>query len=260
MFIVFDIGGTKTRIGRSLNGKTLQPISVFPTPKKYTDALTLLKKEFTVLSAGKELQAIVGGVPAILNADKTKLLHMANLPDWSGESLYKDLSRLFSCPIQIENDATLAALGEAHKGAGAGFSSVAYIGIGTGIGGAWVINGELPKLPYSFDIGHQIINPHGPLCPSCNMPGHLESYIHNPDLNTEELVIGLHNTLLHWPAEIIILGGGVPLHNSWKAKDTANALKKIMPVQGNKLKIAIAKLGDTAGLEGALHVTTRKQA
>jgi fructokinase len=55
-------------------------------------------------------------------------------PDWSHTSLVAPLER-FACPIAVDTDVNAAALAEARLGAGSGLGSLAYVTVGTGIGG-----------------------------------------------------------------------------------------------------------------------------
>ncbi|MDD7592650.1 MAG: ROK family protein [Peptoniphilaceae bacterium] len=68
----------------------------------------------------------------------------------------------FTCPIVVENDANVAALGEVWKGAAAGYASIVFVTIGTGIGGGIIVNhqiisgahgagGEIGHMPVFFD-------------------------------------------------------------------------------------------------------------
>lgn len=251
MQIVFDIGGTKLRIASSTDGQTLGPVVIFPTPQDFEEAMKLLELEIGKLANGQSITAIAGGVPAVLNADKTEIFHSANLSDWSGKPLAKRLTEIFNCPIVLENDGALGALGELHFGAGKDIKSLAYITIGTGIGGAWIQDDQLVKSTYNFDIGHQIIDPIGPLCNACQQPGHLEAYIKLPEFQ-KYLAMGLHNTLIHWPTENIILGGGVTLHSDWDIPKMESELRELMKNYPQQIHIKICTLGDEAGLYGAL--------
>lgn len=251
MQIVFDIGGTKLRIASSTDGQTLGPMVVFPTPADFEEAMELLELEIGKLTNGESVTSIAGGVPAVLNADRTEIFHSSNLPDWSGKPLVKRLTEIFHCSVKLENDGALGALGELHYGSGQDIQSFAYVTIGTGIGGAWIQDGQLVKSTYNFDIGHQIIDPKGPLCSACQQPGHLEAYIKLPEFQ-KYLVLGLHNTLIHWPTENIILGGGVTLHSNWDIPKMESDLNELMKNYPQQVKIKVCTLADEAGLYGAL--------
>lgn len=77
----------------------------------------------------------------------------------------------------IENDARAAALGEYTLGAGRGARDMVYIYLGSGVGGAVIIDGRVQHgaSMTSGEIGHIVVAPDGPRC-SCGKPGHLEAY------------------------------------------------------------------------------------
>lgn len=74
--------------------------------------------------------------------------HEFPLGDW-----LRDLTRL---PVAVENDANVAALGEALRGAGRGFGCVFWINMGSGVGGGMVVDGRLyhGARPGEAEIGH----------------------------------------------------------------------------------------------------------
>lgn len=254
MYIVFDIGGTKMRVASSEDGVNLTRVEIVSTPKHYERSLPQLIEEINLVSDDQTITSIVGGVPGNLNEDKTVILHAANLPDWSGKTLAADLHQNFNCPVKIENDGILAALAEASIGAGKDFKSVAYVTVGTGIGGAWVVDKKIAPYDTNFDIGHQVIDPNGPLCPGHQEPGHLEAYLKQKDF-LDYLVIGLRNALQYWPSEVIILGGGVTLHNHWQLSEIKTKLQALLPPETECPEILFTKLGDEAGLYGALKIS-----
>lgn len=72
---------------------------------------------------------------------------------WSGTSLAAPLEA-FDCPIAIDTDVNAAALAEVNYGAGAGVDSLAYVTVGTGIGGGVVIDGRPLKGMLHPEMGH----------------------------------------------------------------------------------------------------------
>lgn len=101
-------------------------------------------------------------------------------PGWSGTSLTEPLQH-FGCPIAIDTDVNAAALAESHMGAGVGLRSVAYVTVGTGIGGGIVIDGKLyhGSSDVAGEIGHTTIDSTGRYC-RCGNYGCLEAYASGP--------------------------------------------------------------------------------
>lgn len=259
MYLLFDIGGTKTRIGFSSDGENLSDSKTSPTPQSFEDFITLLKE--TASSSGiNQFKGCAGGIRGVLNKNKTELAYDTILAHWVGKPLKQSVEDIFKVPVFLENDAALAALGEANKGTGKGYKIVSYITVSTGVGGAKVVEGKLEKQVFGFEPGHQIISPDGL---------ELEQYVSGTALKQENgvppeqitdpaiwdeaarrLAIGLNNTILYWSPEIIVLGGGLmhklPLE---RVKIHLSQIHKMFP---EIPEIALAKLGEVAGLNGAL--------
>jgi glucokinase len=107
------------------------------------------------------------------------------LPKWRGQSLVKDLARIFNLTVALENDGDAGALGEAGWGAGRNKPRLIYITVGTGIGGGIILDGTLYRGVEGAhpEIGHQVIDPSGPLC-SCGFRGCWESLAAGPAMST----------------------------------------------------------------------------
>lgn len=182
-----------------------------------------------------------------------------------------ELEVLFNAPVHIHNDAALDGLGEATRGAGAGFGIVAYITVSTGIGGARISHGKIDETALGFEPGHQIIDADNTMIP--HLKGvTLEDYIsgaaltkrtnkapkdiHEPEFwdgVARVLAYGLHNVCVFWSPDVIVLGGsmitGDPAISIQKTKEyMAEIMKKYpeLPV------LKMSELGDLCGLHGAL--------
>ncbi|CAM3084994.1 Fructokinase [Sphingomonas antarctica] len=76
---------------------------------------------------------------------------------WTGTNLTRALTEKFGCPIAIDTDVGGAALAEARIGAGRGFDPVAYVTIGTGIGGGLYVGGKTYHGSVAPEIGHSFV-------------------------------------------------------------------------------------------------------
>ena len=78
------------------------------------------------------------------------------VPGWHDFPLGDWVRELTGVPVAVENDANVAALGEALRGAGQGFGCVFWINMGSGVGGGMVVNGRLyhGARPGEAEIGH----------------------------------------------------------------------------------------------------------
>ena len=76
---------------------------------------------------------------------------------WTGSNLTRALTDKFGCPIAIDTDVGGAALAEARIGAGQGFDPMAYVTIGTGIGGGLYVGGKTYHGAVAPEIGHTFV-------------------------------------------------------------------------------------------------------
>lgn len=98
--------------------------------------------------------------------------------DWS-----QFLAPMISIPVPVLNDAHAALLGEAWLGAARGFQNAILLTLGTGVGGAILVDGRLLRGAYGKGghLGHSCLDANGP--PDiCGMPGSLEMASATPPL------------------------------------------------------------------------------
>lgn len=267
MYLVFDIGGTSTRIAVSADGQTLSSNKTLPTGKDFEQQMRLISSIAHELTSGEKIERAAGGVAGTLSQDKSVLISSPHLKEWIQKPLKEELEVNLDASVFLENDAQLGGLGEACFGAGKGFQSVAFITIGTGLGGARIVNQKIDKNSFGFEPGHQIINVDGDTC-NCGGKGHLETYAGGAYLEkkygakaenikdqtiwqdlSKYLAIGLNNTIVHWSPEVVILSGSVaqkiPLE---KVNSHLNNFLKVFPAP----QVIKGVLDQEAGLYGGL--------
>ncbi len=268
MYLVFDIGGTKLRVGVAHDFHTISEFQIIPVPQEFNSGMALLKKTASELLRDAKVTAIAGGVAGPLNKDKTKLLHAPNLPQWIGKDIAGELSHAFSAPVLIENDAAIVGLGEAVYGAGKENQIVAYLTLSTGVGGARFVDQKIDQNAMGFEPGHMIVDPNGPLCLGCQVPGHLEAFVGGsaierrfgkklselPHGEMREVVIalsiGITNIIVTWSPDVIVLGGKGSEYIPYPLLlDEVRARVKIFKTTPH---IKRSQLGDIGGLYGAL--------
>jgi glucokinase len=128
--------------------------------------------------AGVSLGQVMGigiGAPGPLNRKTGVIFSPPNLPGWQDTPLRDIFYERLRCPIHLENDANVAALGEHMFGAGQGCRDVAYLTVSTGVGGGIIANGQLltGAIGTAAELGHMTIDWHGPRC-KCGNVGCLE--------------------------------------------------------------------------------------
>ena len=189
-------------------------------------------------------------------------------------------------PVKVINDAQAALLGEVLQGVAKGMTNVIMITLGTGVGGAAMVDGNILKghLGRAGHLGHISLKVDGP--PDiCRTPGSLEWAIGNYSINersqgrfesTHDLVkaskqgdafardiwnqsirylaAGLTSFINVLDPEAILIGGGIAESNEALFKPLQEALDQIeWVVQDHQVRIIKATLGEYAGAYGAAH-------
>jgi glucokinase len=93
----------------------------------------------------QQLLAVAVGAPGVVNEDTGAVVVAPNLPGWHGVPMRAILEDAFDAPVLVENDVNLAILGEHWRGAARGHDTSAFIFVGTGIGAAVLIEGQLHR-------------------------------------------------------------------------------------------------------------------
>jgi len=179
-----DMGGTNLRIAAiNTEGKMMEKITIgvkLALGRDYVigemcDAILHLTERHR--NEGKFLGAGIG-VPGIIDVPAGMMRKSANLlPEWSDYPVRDEIERRLGARIFLDNDANMAALGEQWLGAARGVDNMAMLTLGTGIGGAIILNG---KLFYGLsgmagEFGHVTIEPNGVPC-GCGNHGCAERY------------------------------------------------------------------------------------
>ena len=175
-----DIGGTKIAAGLVDATGEVVSCSVRPTPvadaRAVLEAVCELRDDLD--GRGFGAGAAIGVAAAgLVNASGTRVAFAPNIPSWRDEPFADRLAARTGLPVVIENDANAAGWAEARFGAGQGHRHQTCVTVGTGIGGAVIVDGALVRghAGYGGEIGHMIVQPAGQSC-SCGSRGCWEAY------------------------------------------------------------------------------------
>lgn len=157
MYLLFDIGATKTRLALSKDLKSFADPVIFDTEQDYEKGIAGICNHVERMTR-EEIKGIAGGISGTLDATRSKLTRSPNLSGWVNKPIDERLETDFKCPVFIENDAAVVGLGEAVSGAGMGKSIVMYMTVSTGVGGARIVNGEIDEHALGFEPGTEIID------------------------------------------------------------------------------------------------------
>lgn len=136
MVLALDIGGTHIR-SAIVEGAKVNDFRKVRTPKEKKEILKLIDE--IIESHGKQ-KVICVAIAGVLRDGK--IVHALNT-DINHVALLSNLKKRFGAQILIENDANCAGLAELTYGAGKGKKNFVLLTLGTGIGGAIVIDGKL---------------------------------------------------------------------------------------------------------------------
>jgi len=293
--IGIDLGGTfiKTAVVTA-NGNVLHKHQIdTPTTRKPDDIIKIMSNLVSELLE-KYPQAIGIGIgsPGLVDKERNLIRESPNFPSWINVPLRQAIADHVHLPVFLENDVNCFGLAEHRWGAGEGTKYMLALALGTGVGGAVIIEGKLYRgcSGSAGELGHISVDRNGPQC-LCGNLGCLERYLGNswfleaaseelsdPSLQSpvevserakngdrkavqflegrgEILGSGCVSLMNIFDPEMIVIGGGL----SKVGEPLFNGIWKIVRERAyaslaKKIKIVPAKLGTTAGALGAAAV------
>ena len=173
-----DIGGTKVLGGVvDSHGAILRTFRQ-DTPREGGDALNqVISDVVNELLTTHKTENIGISAAGLVSSDRQTMLGAPNIKDWDGVNIAKALNKISGINCVVENDANSAAWAERVYGAGKGLENVIMITVGTGIGGAVIVNGKPLRGANGTgaEFGHMRVVPDGELC-GCGIRGCFERY------------------------------------------------------------------------------------
>jgi predicted NBD/HSP70 family sugar kinase len=293
MYLAIDIGGTSIKYGIIEEMESdIKIINNFETPTNakilkapgIENKIIELAKEMT---KKYELEGVAISTAGMVNPDSGEIIYAnENIPDYTGINLKKVITNQFNLPCEVENDVNAAALGEYAYGAGKGHHGLLCITVGTGIGGALIIDDEIYR-GHSFsagEIGYMIVE--GKEFQKIASTTALVSRVRERDNTNSELngniileraknndsicieeisktcdiiAQGISNCSCMLNPEMVILGGGIMAQEDYLRPIIEFYLKKYMNEDIFKnTKLCFAKLGNFAGMIGAYYKLKQK--
>ena len=170
-----DVAITDGRLGVLSQLSEEHDIKVGPE-KTLARALELTRKQLTEL--GIERPSGVGiGIPGPVDFHTGVPVSPPIMPGWDGYPVRDALARELGCPVLVDNDVNVMALGEQHAGVAKQAQDFLFVKIGTGIGCGIVVDGQLYRGVdgCAGDIGHIRVEEFGPTC-ACGNTGCLEAF------------------------------------------------------------------------------------
>jgi len=176
--IGLDIGGTSLRAALvKIDGKIIGPfIDEKREHQTFTQIDRMLQHLLHIASQEQLAVSCIGvGLAGLVDPITGILVTSPTIPEMEGTHFAQKITAITKLPVIINNDANAAGYGEWKFGAGIGSKSSVALFIGTGIGGAIILNGRLltGEDGAAGEIGHMILDHNGPTCP-CGARGCLE--------------------------------------------------------------------------------------
>lgn len=296
-YLVFETGGTKLVAGVAGPGGALVEVDVFPRAQSHRGEQSLAR----LVAAGQKLRAkyeaqgetfaaIGFGYGGGFDRATGHPLVCLHEPGWEDIHIAARLEEAFGLPAAVDNDCKVAALGEAHFGAGRGAGSIFYVTLGTGIGGGFVRGGKIVELSPKgeCELGHIQVLPQGPPC-VCGGSGCVEALSSGPgmratagwlnggenpfadsrevmeawragddlaartiDVASNGLAHGLAAVVSLFAPELIVIGGGLGAGNPDYLEIVERRTRPLItPYFRDLWRMAVSELGERVVAQGA---------
>jgi glucokinase len=282
-----DVGGTKVSVAVLDEGRLSNP-EITPTDLSSSDAL--VEQLVSVIGAAGPATAVGIGVPSVVDFATGTARSSVNIP-LQGVPLRHTLTERLGIPTFVDNDATVAALAEAHDDDMRPIADIVVMfTVGTGVGGGIVIGGRTFRgaTGAAAEIGHTIIGAelqHGaPAADHFPQKASLEYHAAGRALDRlglargigdghavvaaarlgdadaldalrilgETLGVGIANAINTFDPDLVVVGGGVSTAGALLLDPAREAAARfVVKGVGTKTEIRLARYGPQAGVRGA---------
>ena len=282
-FILENVKGEIRRVLAELKGN--------PPEGAQADTKVDTKAERTTEAKTEPLlSGICISTAGMVDEIKGEIIHAGpQIPEYKGCKWKEEIERGFSIPCEVENDVKCAGLGEYSFGSGKGTSSMLCLTIGTGIGGSFILDGEVyhGTSHSAMEIGYmqipggmfqrmastsalvkRVASRKGEPEERWNGKRIFEEVAKEDKICLEELdrlcdalSIGLSNLCYAFNPECIVLGGGIMEQKDiLLPKIWGHLQEHLVPIVAENTRLLAASLGNRAGLLGAyVHFHNRQK-
>ncbi|WP_057914501.1 ROK family protein [Peribacillus muralis] len=286
MYLSIDIGGTNIKSGIIKESGIVEILDKkeFPTNAKRVHGIGIEKKIVEIIKnyiVKYDIKGVAISTAGGVDSNTNEILYAnENIPFYTGINLSNTVRNIYNLPCIVENDVNCAAIGELYYGSGKGYSNIFCLTVGTGIGGAIIIDKNIYH-GVSFnagEIGYMKINKMNfeDIASTSFLVKRVKS-ITGLELNgkkifeqalkgneqiqqiietfCENLVEGIINIFYVLNPEKIIIGGGIMEQSEYLYPIINKKIQYAMNgVFNNNIDLSFAKLGNNAGMYGAYHL------
>jgi glucokinase len=288
--IGIDLGGTAIKLGRfTPEGDCLQAWTLpTPQPPRPETVIAIMARAIAQLDPEGKAIAIGVGTPGPSDAMGRVARYALNLEGWTEVPLADRLEALTGKLTVVSNDANCAALGESWLGAGRPFQDMILLTLGTGVGGAVILNRQLfvGRGGAAGELGLVTVDLNGHPCNSGNR-GSLEQHVsaqavrrrmgqEPKDLALKarngdeaaiafwqnygrELAAGIASAVYILTPEAVVIGGGISASADLFFPTLKDELeKRVAFTSRESLQVLVAELGNQAGMIGAAYLAWQR--
>lgn len=279
LFVGLDIGGTKLMVAAAGQDGQILRRTRAPTPARLGEGLALLNQLIATVAQGQPIAGIGAAIGGPLDA-ASGVVSPLHQPDWREVPLKQLLEARWACPLAVDVDTNVAALGEYTLGR-LDVPRFLYITLSTGMGGGFLVDGAIYHGMRGAhpEVGHQSIpfrapHPERVAC-ECGAPDCLEALISGNgirrvygkpaeqlgDAEWDEVAYnlgqGLRNLAAIYLPDMIVLGGGVAVGGGERLIGAARRVMaerlKLVPHP----EVRLSRLGYDTALLGAVTLARR---
>jgi glucokinase len=158
VYLGIEIGGSKLQLALGDGvGPFRQRLKLAVQPALGASGiLRQLEQALPELTRNRSVHAAGVGFGGPVDWPAGRICRSHQVEGWSGFDLRAWLAERLDAPVRVDNDANVAALGEARHGAGTDFNPVFYVTLGSGVGGGLILDGRIyhGATPGEAEIGH----------------------------------------------------------------------------------------------------------
>lgn len=164
-YLGIEIGGTKFQAIVTDDQANIfeRVVDTVGEEKKANILQKKIENSITKLMSKYDIKSIGVGFGGPIDIKSGKIFTSYHVKGWNNFNIKNWLSSMFNIPVYLDNDANTAALAEARLGCGKNYNLVFYITLGSGVGGGFIIDGEIyhGKSLCESEFGHVRINKAG---------------------------------------------------------------------------------------------------
>ena len=287
MYICIDIGGTAIKYGlASADGQLIETKST-PTHAHQGGGPGIVRTVRQLIRQYMETGPLLGialSTAGMVDPQKGRIFYALadSIPDYTGTEWKEILEGEFHIPCAVENDVNCAALGELWLGAGKGCTSAFMMTIGTSIGGCAIYDGHIihgagcsaGEIAYMRVPGGRLhdlasatrlvrdvatakgVSPDeldGKAVFSMAAKGDTDALRAIDDLS-RDIAVAIGNVITVLQPQVVILGGGIMAQEGvFRPRLERYVSRQLPPAMYEPARIAFARLGNRAGMLGALY-------